>query len=273
LDLISSDYVARGTRLHYYRTGGSKPPMLLAHGISDDGLCWTALAEALRAQFDMVMVDLRGHGRSAAPEGGYTLENMAAELADLIAGLGLERPILLGHSMGANTILTLAGLYPDMPRAILLEDPPAFWRAAAPSPDEIKFRQSLAEWILSNKRKTGADLLAEVRSDNPGWSEVEQEAWINSKHRFSSKILALVDMNDTAPPNFSNLIRRITCPALFISADVKRGAACRPRDIAELKDYLPQLQVAHIANAGHSIRRDQFTRYLDVVRQACAGFG
>ena len=63
----AGDIVANGIRLHYTRTGGAKPPLVLAHGVTDDGLCWSRLAEALAPSFDVVMVDARGHGRSQAP--------------------------------------------------------------------------------------------------------------------------------------------------------------------------------------------------------------
>ena len=53
----SGDIVVNGLTLHYTRTGGAKPPVVLAHGFSDDGLCWTPVAEALEADFDVVMVD------------------------------------------------------------------------------------------------------------------------------------------------------------------------------------------------------------------------
>lgn len=269
LNLISSDVVANGTRLHYYRSGGAKPPVLLVHGISDDGLCWTPVAGALADEFDVVMVDMRGHGKSEAPEDGYTMENLADELAGLITALGLEKPIVLGHSMGAASTLVMAGLFPDLARAILLEDPPPFWSGRGPTPRDPEASNPLREWIISNKRKTGADLLAELRANSPGWSEAEQQPWINSKHRYSPRIADLVQpvgQGSVEPPN---LLRRITCPALFISADVELGAISGAADIALLKEYIPQLRVEHIPGAGHSIRRDQFSRYIEVVRQAC----
>jgi len=63
----SGDIVVNGLTLHYTRTGGTKPPVVLAHGFSDDGLCWMPVAEALAADYDIVMVYARGHGRSCAP--------------------------------------------------------------------------------------------------------------------------------------------------------------------------------------------------------------
>jgi len=268
LNLISGDVVADGTKLHYYRSGGEKPPLVCVHGITDDGLCWAPVAEALCGEFDVILVDMRGHGRSEAPEDGYTLEKMARELAGLIQALGLEKPVILGHSMGAIATLTLAGLFPELPSAILLEDPPAFWRSQEDDFGRAQNRNSLEDWIYSNKRKTWDDLLAELRTNNPTWSEAEVKPWIDSKHLFSLKIAALVNPADLVSINFPSLVRRISCPALFISADPKCGAASGEDDIARLKVGLPQLQVVQIPGAGHSIRRDQFDRYMAVVRQA-----
>ena len=74
----SGDVEANGIRLHYTRTGGTKPPLVLAHGLTDDGLCWTPVAEALEAEYDVIMVDARGHGQSDAPETGYDSATQAA---------------------------------------------------------------------------------------------------------------------------------------------------------------------------------------------------
>jgi N-formylmaleamate deformylase len=78
--LNTGDTVVNGVRLHYTRTGGKKPPVVLAHGFSDAGLCWTPVAQALEANYDLVMVDARGHGFSDAPATGYTLTEMASDL-------------------------------------------------------------------------------------------------------------------------------------------------------------------------------------------------
>lgn len=272
LNLTSADIVAHGTKLHYYRTGGAKPALILAHGITDDGLCWTPVAEALCAHYDIVMVDARGHGKSEAPADGYTLENLARELAGCVRGLSLERSVLLGHSMGAITVLLLAALFPDLPRAIILEDPPAFWNFRSMSHGQVNARDFLMEWIPSLKRKTRDDLLADCHASDPTWSETEVSFWADSKHRFSTRIVELVTPPDAAALDYPDLMKRITCPVVFISADQDRRAASSPADIAQLKGLLPQLQEAHIAGAGHSIHRDQFDRYIAVVRDALAEF-
>jgi len=104
-DWYADKIATNGIQLYYTRTGGDKPPVVLAHGFSDDGLCWTPVAEKLAADYDVIMVDARGHGRSDTPEQGYTPIDMAADLAGVITGLGLNKPTVLGHSMGGSTTM------------------------------------------------------------------------------------------------------------------------------------------------------------------------
>ncbi|MCP4687120.1 MAG: alpha/beta hydrolase, partial [Desulfobacterales bacterium] len=102
---FSGEVVANGIKIHYTRTGGDKPPVVLSHGFTDNGLCWTRAAWVLEKDYDVVMYDARGHGLSDAPEAGYSAEDHAADLAGLIQALELKdpRPVLMGHSMGAST--------------------------------------------------------------------------------------------------------------------------------------------------------------------------
>jgi N-formylmaleamate deformylase len=258
-------FVSRGTKLHYYLSGGDKLPLVLMHGISDDGLCWTPVAEALAEKYDVIMVDLRGHGRSDPPDQGYDYETMATEVAGLIEGLSLENPVVMGHSLGAMTSLTLAALSPDLPRALILEDPPAFWRAGPLSKEELDVRAEMCAWFYDVKRMTRDELLESVRSENPGWSEAELGPWADAKHRFSLKITQMLDPQGTVPTNFPDLLKQITCPVLLITADPERGAILTDEDVAELQNSVPHLKRVHISGAGHNIRREQFSRYMETV--------
>jgi pimeloyl-ACP methyl ester carboxylesterase len=116
--------LANGIRIHYWRTGGnSKPVMVLAHGSSDDGLCWTNFAKEFTADFDIIMFDARGHGLSDPPMQGDPADAQAEDLAALIRELKLVKPIVMGHSMGSASAAWFAAKYPDVPRAVILEDP------------------------------------------------------------------------------------------------------------------------------------------------------
>ncbi len=257
---------ANGIRLHYTRTNGEKPPLVLAHGVTDAGPCWTAVAEALAPEYDTVMVDARGHGYSDAPERGYGPVEQAGDLAGVITALELERPAILGHSMGAATALVLAGTYPDVPGAVLLEDPPAWWTSWASTPAARERHVAMRERALNLKRKTREELIAGQRAEQPGWSDAELEPWGDAKPRFSPSVLSVLAEDNAANVDWPTILSRVTCPALLIIGDPERGAIVSDENAAALKALVPHLQIAHVPEAGHNIRRDQFGHYIEVVR-------
>ena len=250
-------------RLHYTRTGGSKPPLVLAHGVTDDGLCWSPVAAALAPDYDVIMVDARGHGLSDAPLEGYGPIEQADDLAGLITALDLTGPIVLGHSMGAVTTLVLAARHPELPRAIALEDPPPWWNSAFDRPFTLDWQAQMRAWITTLQQKLRQALIDEQRAETPQWSDAELEPWADAKLRFSLNFF-----NRLSDPalDWPTLLRQVTCPALLIMGDPQAGALVTQQAARALKDHVPQLQIAHISGAGHSIRRYQFDRYLCVVR-------
>jgi len=161
------DLQVNGITVHYARTGGEKPPFVLAHGLTDYGLCWVALAQALERDYDLIMPDARGHGRTSAPEDGYGYTTLAEDLCAFCDALGLEKPLLMGHSMGAATVAQLAAARPDLPRAIILEDPP--WRESLPVGGEARREQSerLVKQITAQNALAAEDLIAEQRAAYP----------------------------------------------------------------------------------------------------------
>jgi N-formylmaleamate deformylase len=257
---------ANGLQLHYTRTGGEKPPLVLAHGVTDDGLCWSPLAAALAAEYDVVMVDARGHGRSQAPTDGYEPGEQADDLAGVIAALELRRPAVLGHSMGAATALVLAGRYPELPSAIVLEDPPAWWTGWYESPAAVALRADMKANALAYKSASRDELLSGARERHGGWSDAELQPWADAKLRFSPNVLTVFDAGNPARVDWPATLRRITCPALLITGDPPLGAIVTDESAALLKELVPQLDIAHVPDTGHNIRRENFDRFLEVVR-------
>ncbi len=264
-DAHPGDVHLDGFRMHYYRAGVSGQPVVFIHGITDDGLCWLPVVNKLTDQFDLVMVDLRGHGLSDAPEHGYTLLKMAEDIACLISELQLEKPILIGHSLGAAITLAVAGAYPTIPRSILLEDPPPFWSIKNPSPRDAQIRATLPGWMQSIKTKTYSQLLDEARRANTRWSEEELDLWVQAKQRFSIQVSRLAKMQDVVPEQFDEIIRRIICPVVFIPADSKLGGVSTRENVDELKRLVPQLELVQVTAAGHNIRRDCFPEYMRIL--------
>ena len=87
----------------------------VAHGSSDDGLCWTNLAKEFQNDFDIIMFDARGHGLSNSRPLG-SAGRSGRGFAGLIKELKLNKPILMGHSMGSASVAHFAAKYPDVPR-------------------------------------------------------------------------------------------------------------------------------------------------------------
>jgi pimeloyl-ACP methyl ester carboxylesterase len=262
----TGDININGLWLHYTRTGGHKPPVVLVHGYSDDGLCWTPVARALAPAYDVLMVDARGHGHSDSPEQGYGPAEQASDLAGVITALELQHPAILGHSMGAVTALVLAGLYPGLPGAILLEDPPSWWVPPDPALAVVDDHKALMRaGFYELKSKTRPELLAGQRLNSPTWSEEELGPWADSKLLFSENGLKILDAEVTESVEWQAILPRIVVPVLLITADPVMGAALTEPDIAALKALVPQLREEHISGAGHNIRREQFARYMDVV--------
>lgn len=262
-----------GLRLHYTRTGGQLPSLVLAHGVSDDGLCWTTVAEALAPAFDVIMVDARGHGRSDAPLRGYGPAEQAADLGGLIQYLELRQPLVLGHSMGAMTTLMLAGTEPDVPRAILLEDPPPWWVPATTEHAGQERRAAMRIAMAELKRKTRDELIAGQRVVAPTWPEAELERWADSKIRCSPNVLDIFTAAAENTIDWPAVLGRITCPVLLITGDPRAGALVTEAHADAFRELIPHAVVVRIAGAGHSIRHDQFGAYMDAVQEFVSAIG
>jgi N-formylmaleamate deformylase len=124
----------------------------------------------------------------------------------------------------------------------------------------------MRERALNLRRKTHEELIAGQRAEQPGWSEAELEPWAEAKQRFNLHVLSVFDQNNPASVDWPVVLRRVTCPALLITGDPERGAIVTNGSATALKSLLPHLQIAHVPGAGHNIRRDQFARYMDVIR-------
>lgn len=107
-------------RVYDYGNEGA-PAMVLVHGIQDFALALEPLAEAFRADYRVVSCDLRGHGDSDKP-GVYTMAHFIADLHALLFQLGMEEPVLVGHSLGAQIVTQYAGLFAEAPRAVVSID-------------------------------------------------------------------------------------------------------------------------------------------------------
>jgi pimeloyl-ACP methyl ester carboxylesterase len=263
---LQQDTISVGDlRVHYTRTGGDKPPLVLAHGFSDNGLCWLRVAQALAGDYDVILPDARGHGLSSRLQPGQQL-TPPDDLAGFIQALKLKKPIVGGHSMGASTSASMAARYPTLPRALILEDPAWFDEPSEPQEKQQSPTQP-DPWIEFLKAASSMpmdDILAKCRKDSPTWDEIELPAWAESKQQFDLNFLSA--RQGTRRPGWKDIARAITVPTLLLTADVSKGAIVSPATAQEAREFNPLIQVAAIPGAGHNIRREAFEAFMEAVR-------
>jgi pimeloyl-ACP methyl ester carboxylesterase/DNA-binding SARP family transcriptional activator len=92
----------REITMHVVEWPGQDPAVLYVHGSGMHALRFTAWGELLSPEVRVLAVDLRGHGYSDKPPSGYDVDDHVADLLQLIEALELERPIVLGHSLGGS---------------------------------------------------------------------------------------------------------------------------------------------------------------------------
>ncbi|MBN1671643.1 MAG: alpha/beta hydrolase [Kiritimatiellae bacterium] len=259
---LQGDIVANGVRLHYHRTGGDGPPVVLAHGITDKGLCWCRTARALESTYDCVMVDARGHGQSEAPADGYGPAVHGADFAGLIQGLALGRPAFVGHSMGAGIGIVVAAQNPESVACLVLEDPPV--RAAqtqtAPATDRAEQR---ARAIADRKSVPVSELMANCARNHPRMDEEEIRHWAESKMEVSPHV---AKWHPAGQPDWFDLIGRIRCPILLLTGDPAKGAIVTPETAERLAGLWQDGRVVNFPAAGHCIRYNDFDAFIRVVQ-------
>jgi pimeloyl-ACP methyl ester carboxylesterase len=237
--------------------------LVLQHGFSDNGLCWLTLAGDLQDDYDIVLPDARGHGRSARLEPGECVDQ-TADLAGLIRALNLDRPIVAGHSMGGTIAGQLGAQYPKLTRALILEDPGRF----LPQPGDagrpgLSQKSPLAEWIRSLEGLSVGELVERQRAEHPTWSDLVLHRWCEGKTQLDANFfraggLGWTDWREVAP--------KIACPTLLITATPEKGGIVTPELTRMATEMNEQISVAHIPGTGHHVRFENYPTYRDAVK-------
>jgi pimeloyl-ACP methyl ester carboxylesterase len=122
--------------LSYGRTTGGAPAassVVLLHGWMCDRADMAAVAALIASDHDVVNVDLRGHGASPAPESGYSIAQLAQDVAVLCRSLRLPPALIVGHSLGGAVAVELACAFPDVVSGVVMIDSPWVLEPAEPA--------------------------------------------------------------------------------------------------------------------------------------------
>ena len=248
---------ANGIDIHYLRTGGSKPPVVLLHGLTGSGACWSPLARGLETEFDVVMPDARGHGDSSTPLTGYRYEDQARDVVGLIQGLGLTAQVLLGHSMGGMTAAVMASQNAAALRGVILADPTFL----SPERQREVYESDAVEQqrrLLSLDRE---EVLAQARARHP--QRRPEIVELVSEARMKTRIDAF-DVLKPPNPDYHQLVSAISVPTLLVIGD---NGVVSLETARELENLNPRVRVEQIQDAGHGLQYDQPERFEVAVRR------
>lgn len=258
-----------GLKIHYYRTGGGKPPVVINHGAGDDGLCWTRVAKILQKDYDVIMPDARGHGKSSSGKGNYSAEARVTDLLTLVTELDLDRPVIGGHSLGADTSLHFAADFPDKVRGIFLEDPPIippgdYSQAGQQDREAGKMMaRSMREFKILPKFIS----IPRAREMSPLYPDEEIIPWIDSKRRVSFDFLGALPQLNLQHSHPLETLKQVAAPILLFIGDQEKSAIVSQETAQEIARTNEKVKIVHLAGASHDIRRTRFDDYMSALQK------
>jgi pimeloyl-ACP methyl ester carboxylesterase len=239
-----AEVLANGVRLHVQRLGAAESgaTVVFIHGLVMDNLSswYFTVANPAAQRADVILYDLRGHGKSERPASGYGLADMVADLEALLGELDVRRPVVLvGNSFGGLLALMFAIAMPDRVKGVVLVD--------AHLGDE-----GFAAEMAATLSLTGAERDQLIAKRFESWLGRHSE---RKRNRLAETAQALVhstslvaDMRHTSPLH-ADALRDITAPVLAIYGE---KSDLRERGTAFLR-ALPDLRLVILAGCTHSV--------------------
>lgn len=231
--------VRDGVVLAYEEAGNGDPCLVFLHGAACNRRFWEPQVQRFASAQRVVAVDLRGHGESDAPMQPYAMRLFADDLAWTCGKLGIDKPAVIGHSLGGMIALDFASAYPDRVGAIGLMD--SVLLAGA---ERVKVVRDLVDGLRRSDpglalRRYFASLFA--RDDDPALTSwIVDQALLTRPHVTSSlweeSILTWDD---------EHALRECRVPLLYIDAGTPNA------DLARARELCPRLTVARTTGSGH----------------------
>jgi 3-oxoadipate enol-lactonase len=256
------DLEINGVRLYYQRSGRGEP-LLLLHGLGSSVLDWERQVDVFSTGFEVITLDLRGHGRSGKPPGPYSLALFAADVNELVQTLRLGPVHVLGLSMGGMVAFQWALDYPQSARSLIIvnsgpELVPRGWRE--------RWQFTKRRWIVRmlGMRRMGK-VLAEQLLPEPDQETLRAafvERWAaNEPRAYLQSLRAIVGWS------VAGRISQLQIPCLIISGDADYTPVAAKRAYAA---RIPGAEVVEIANSRHMTPIDQPSAFNQAVLEFLA---
>jgi len=231
---------------YYYEIHGEGELLVLIHGLGSSTRDWELQVPAFARQFQVITLDLRGHGKSAKPSGPYSLAMFAEDTARLIKELGAEPAHILGISLGGMVAFQLAIDYPDLVRSLILVN-------STPEMVPRTLKEKTAIWQrliivqLMGMRKMGQVLGDRFlpRPDQVELREIFIERWAeNDKSAYLEAMKAVIGWS------VLEKLGEISCPTLVIGSD---GDYFPTRDKETYTKKIPGAELIIVKDSLHAL--------------------
>ena len=266
------DVTVNGLKLHYQEWGDpAATPLVMLHGFGVSGHMFDEFAERVKDRYHLVALDQRGHGDSAwAEDGNYSRDAFVSDVEGFRKALGLDRFILMGHSMGGLNSVSYTAAHPDAVRALILVDVgPESAREGVDNivrftrgPDELDFEEFVQITHHFNPRRSIENIRERMRHRLKP-TESGKYTWKFDK-RFRSEDRSILRIgSELTNEQTWQLYRGITAPTLLV-----RGAESDvlTPDVAErAQREMQRARVVTVAGAGHSVPGDNPDGFTSVV--------
>ncbi len=247
----------------FHRSYGQGYPVLIFHGLFGQSDNWTSIARRLaETGLQVYTLDLRNHGLSGHDE-NFDYEYMAADIHETIRSLNLEKPVLIGHSMGAKAILHYEYLFPSHAKALIAVDmatrayeghhQAVIEGLNAVDPDSIKTRNE-ADEILSRYIKDTTVRQFLLKNLHRSESDPNKLNW-----RFNLKVITEKYPNILKPvPQYQS-----ETPTLLIYGE--RSGYITPDDLMEYERRFTRFEFYEVKNCGHWVHAEKPDEFLGAV--------
>jgi pimeloyl-ACP methyl ester carboxylesterase len=238
---------------------------LLLHGLTDSGEGWPDAVRHWERDYALVLIDQRGHGESPRFTAAQLESHPGDQMVEDAIGIleQLDRPVVVGHSLGGAVALAAAVRRPELVRAVVLEDP------APLGPEEPEASAARGAEYLDGIRPSLAArddhaLLDKRRQQHPDWPESELLVTGRAEQQMDTEYLGRGDWKPTT--RWPDLFSRLTVPALVVSGDDPDEICVDDAMETGLQEIgNPQVTLTRVEQAGHCIRREQPEAFYAVV--------
>ena len=266
----SSNVVVRHQRFHYLEWGApDAQPILLLHGGHQSAHSWDLVSLHLAQKYRIIALDQRGHGDSEwARNGDYSNLTMAKDAQAFVAAIGLQRPIIMGHSMGGRNTLLMTRMNPEYPGALVIVD-------VGPETMEAG-RKTISSFVKRNEIFDDLEhFIRNVREYDPYRSRehIERTVKYNMLERADGKYISKCDYRrwrgeiEVHDENRDAIslgdLASFKMPALVV-----RGANSNilADDAAErFRDALPKGNLVTVPDCGHNVHSQNTLGFIDAV--------